>query len=188
MKVRTKDMILVSFFTALTAVGAFIKIPLSPAPITLQFLFTALAGVMLGSRLGALSQIIYVLLGLAGVPVFTKPGGLSYIFEPTFGYLIGFIVGAYVIGKISESIRDINFLKLFLASFLGVVVIYIIGVPYLYIILKHVANANITFSSAAKSGFLIFLPGDLLKCIITALIGTKVIPLIKYDILKYNRL
>jgi biotin transport system substrate-specific component len=70
---------------------------------------------MLGSKLGALSQLIYVVLGLIGIPVFTKGGGLSYIFEPSFGYLIGFILAACII-----------------------------GVPYLYIVLKNVNNVQIT--------------------------------------------
>ena len=61
---------------------------------------------MLGSRLGALSQLVYVVLGLIGIPVFTAGGGISYIFKPTFGYLLGYIIGAYVIGKIAESVKS----------------------------------------------------------------------------------
>ncbi len=91
MKIKTKDMILVALFTVLTAVGAFIKIPIGPAPITLQYLFTALAGVLLGSFLGSLSQLLYIIIGLFGIPIFTSGGGPSYIFNPTFGYLIGFV-------------------------------------------------------------------------------------------------
>ncbi|WP_084758018.1 biotin transporter BioY [Defluviitalea phaphyphila] len=66
---NTKNLILVGIFAALTAVGAFIKIPIPYVPFTLQYLFCALAGIILGSKLGALSQIIYVAVGLAGVPV-----------------------------------------------------------------------------------------------------------------------
>ncbi|QGU96684.1 biotin transporter BioY [Clostridium bovifaecis] len=180
MKITTRDMILVSFFTALTAVGAFLKIPISPAPITMQFLFTAFAGILLGSKLGALSQIIYVVLGLLGLPVFTKPSGLSYVFEPSFGYLIGFIFGAYVIGKISETNSKTSFIRLFLASVVGISVIYLIGVPYLYIILKYAMGTSITFGGALKSGLLIFLSGDITKCIVTAIIGVKVVPRVKH--------
>lgn len=184
MKIKTKDMILVSLFTALAAIGAFIKIPFTPAPITLQFLFIALAGILLGSRLAALSQIIYVLLGLAGVPVFTKPSGPSYIFEPTFGYLIGFIVSAYIIGKISESIKTPSFQKIFLACMFGLIVTYLIGVPYLYMILKYVVKTSITFSGALKAGCLLFIPGDLAKCLVTSLIGVKIAPLLKSQIMQ----
>jgi len=81
MRTKTKNMILAALFAALTAAGALIRIPLGPAPITLQFFFTALAGILLGPYLGALSQLMYVLLGLAGLPVFTAGGGPSYIFH-----------------------------------------------------------------------------------------------------------
>ena len=72
---RTKEIVLFGLFTALTAIGAFIRIPVPVCPFTLQLLFTTLAGLILGSRRGALSVGLYVLLGLSGVPVFTEGGG-----------------------------------------------------------------------------------------------------------------
>ena len=107
MKINTRDLILVSLFTALMVVGAFIKIPFPLLPITLQPFFCAFAGLILGSRLGALSQIIYVVMGLVGLPVFTQGGGLIYVFVPSFGFLLGFILGAYVIGRISENFKKL---------------------------------------------------------------------------------
>ena len=184
MKINTKDMILISLFAALTSIGAFIKIPFTPAPITLQFFFTALAGILLGSKLGAASQIVYVALGLVGAPVFTKPSGPSYIFEPTFGYLIGFIISAYVIGKVVETYKSSNFQNLMLACLLGLLAMYAIGVPYLYIILKYISHSSITFMAALKSGFILFIPGDLVKCIVTSIIGVRVVPILKNQILK----
>lgn len=183
MKINTKDMILVSLFTALTAAGAFIRIPINPTPITLQFLFTALSGVLLGSKLGALSQIIYVVLGLIGIPIFTKPGGPSYIFQPSFGYLLGLIISAYFIGRICE--RDISpsFKKLFLSSLFGLFIDYLIGAPYMYLILNHVMNTPITISDAINLGVIVFFPGDAAKCIATAIIGVKVVPAVKQQIL-----
>ena len=179
MNIKTRDMILVSLFTALTAVGAFINIPIGPAPITLQFLFTALAAILLGSKLGALSQIVYVALGLIGIPIFTGGGGISYIFKPTFGYLIGFIIGCYIIGKLSERIKDTTFLNLFLSIIVGLIVIYLIGVPYMYLILKYVMGVNISILTAIKTGFIVFIPGDILKSILTATIGVKLVPIIR---------
>lgn len=179
MKIKTREMILVALFTALTAVGAFINIPIGPAPISLQFLVTALAAILLGSKLGALSQAVYVVLGLMGIPIFTGGGGISYIFKPTFGYLIGFIVGCYIIGKLSENIKNKTFTKLFLSIMAGIIVIYLIGVPYMFLILKYVMGANITIAGAIKAGFLVFIPGDILKSILSAAIGVKLIPVIK---------
>ncbi len=74
----TKNMILAALFSALTAVGAFISIPAAAAPITMQYFFTLMSGIILGKKWGALSQLIYLLVGLAGFPVFTQGGGLSY--------------------------------------------------------------------------------------------------------------
>lgn len=90
----TRDLVLFALFTALIAIGAFIRIPVPFCPFTLQLLFTTLAGLLLGSRRGAASVAVYVFLGTIGLPVFTSGGGPSYIFQPTFGYLLGFIGGA----------------------------------------------------------------------------------------------
>lgn len=179
MKNKTFKLILVALFAALTAAGAFVKIPIGPVPVTLQFLFIALAGVLLGPYLGALSQLIYVLLGLIGVPLFTLGGGISYIFNPTFGYLIGFILAPIAIGKVSESAKAPTFLRTFLGCMLGIAIIYIIGVPYMYIILKYVNHIEITISKAFVTGFLVFLPGDTVKSVIVAFLGKKLIPIIR---------
>ena len=93
---KTKGVIYCGLFTALIAVGAFIKIPIPVVPFTLQYLFTMLAGLLLGSRLGTVSVLSYMLLGLAGLPIFSEGGGLWYVFKPSFGYIIGFAVGTFV--------------------------------------------------------------------------------------------
>ena len=103
---KIKDLTLMALFAALTAVGAFITIPVPPVPFSLQIFFAILAGALLGSRRGAISVAVYVLLGLCGLPVFTKGAGLSYIFQPTFGYLAGFILGAWLCGRIVELRAD----------------------------------------------------------------------------------
>lgn len=180
MKINTKQMILVALFTALTAIGAFIKIPLGTVPITMQFLFTALAGTFLGARLGALSQLIYVIIGLLGVPVFASgSSGLAALSSTSFGYLIGFIFAAYAIGKIAEKIKNPKFITMFFASIVGIIFVYIIGVPYLYLILKYVVHNNVPFPAVLKTGFVVFIPGDIIKCILVSILSVKIIPRIK---------
>ena len=98
MKVR--EIALCALFIALVAVGAFIRIPVGTDVYTLQFLFTLLAGVLLGARLGAVAVGVYVLMGLVGIPVFASGGGPSYVLQPTFGYLVGFICQAYLTGAL----------------------------------------------------------------------------------------
>ena len=96
-----RKMTFCAIFTALIAVGAFIKIPVPPIPFTLQTMFVVLAGLMLGGNMGGISALLYMILGLIGIPIFTGGGGIGYVLKPTFGYIIGFCVGAYAIGKIS---------------------------------------------------------------------------------------
>ena len=102
---KTKSIIYCGLFTALIAVGAFIKIPVPVVPFTLQYLFTMLAGLLLGARRGSLSVFAYMVLGLAGLPIFTEGGGLWYVFKPSFGYIIGFCLGTYVTGRIAEHLK-----------------------------------------------------------------------------------
>lgn len=178
MPVKTRNLILAALFAALTAVGAFIKIPIGPVPITLQLFFTALSGILLGPYWGALSQVVYVVLGLAGLPIFTAGGGPTYVFNPSFGYLIGFIVGSFVIGKITYRKPNLTFLRALAACFIGTVVIYAFGVPYLYLILHQVAHTPIPFNQALLIGFVVFLPGDITKCVLVALLGKKIVPIL----------
>lgn len=175
---NTRNLILVAMFAALTAIGAFIKIPIPYVPFTLQYLFCALAGVILGSRLGALSQIVYIAIGLLGVPVFTEGGGFSYIFKPTFGYLIGFIIAAYVIGKIRENIKELTFTKAIFMLLSGLFFIYLFGVIYLYISYNLYLGKSISLYFAFFYGFVVCIGGDLVLTVFAAYISIKMLPIL----------
>jgi biotin transport system substrate-specific component len=161
-------MVYAAMFGALTAIGSFIVIPLQPLPMTLQTLFTGLAGVLLGGYTGALSQIIYVLLGIIGLPVFAGgKAGLGTLLGPSGGYLIGFIVGAYIIGKIVEARREPGLAWIVLALVVGNLVIYTLGTLQLSLV---------THFSLLKSllvGVVPFLIGDLLKLMAAAWLALK---------------
>ncbi|KXG78641.1 biotin transporter BioY [Thermotalea metallivorans] len=179
MKLKTRDMILIALFAALTAIGAFIKIynPFNPlVPFTLQFLFCAFAGTLLGARLGLYSQLLYVGIGLMGVPVFTKGGGPSYVFQPTFGYLLGFIFCAWIIGKFTENLKEVKFMKVFLPVVAGLMVIYGIGVPYLYLIVNQYLGKSMSFGAALAAGFTPYILPDLCLSALIAFTSVKVIP------------
>ena len=175
----TRNLILVAMFASLTAIGAFIRVPIPYVPFTLQYLFCALAGLILGSKLGALSQIVYVAVGLAGAPVFTEGGGIGYIFKPTFGYLIGFIVAAYVIGKIRENIKELTFVKTILTLLLGLFFIYLFGVVYLYVSYNLYLGKNISFYFAFFYGFVVCIAGDLILTVFAAYISIKLLPILR---------
>lgn len=175
----TKSIILCAIFAALSAVGAFIRVPFPLIPFTLQFPIVALAGVLLGSRYGMMSQLVYVFVGLVGFPVFTKGGGLNYVFEPTFGYLIGFIIAAYAIGKFLEKTNKYTFWNILLACIIGIMIDYIIGVGYMYLIMTVYLKSAATIWGVAWSGAIIFLPKDIILCALTALLGSKLLPALK---------
>ncbi|MFZ5969381.1 MAG: biotin transporter BioY [Bacillota bacterium] len=173
---KTRDMVLVALFAALTAIGAFIQIPTPIVPFTLQFLFCAFAGVFLGARLGLYSQLLYVGIGLMGVPVFTKGGGPSYVLQPTFGYLIGFILCAYIIGKATENLKEVKFMNVFAPVVAGLLAVYAVGVPYLYFILNNYMGKPFPFMQAVKVGFLVYIVQDLVLSALIAVVATKVVP------------
>lgn len=175
MKITTKELVLIAFFAALTAIGAFIRIPLPYVPFTLQYLFCALSAILLGKRNGMRSQLLYVVIGLIGIPVFTKGGGLQYILQPTFGYLIGFIVGAYIIGLIVTKFKEINFISVFISTTIGLIVIYFFGFIYLMIIENIYLGVNMTIGQSVLAGVAPFLPGDIFLNIIISIITPSII-------------
>lgn len=167
-----------ALFAALTAIGNIISIPIGAVPITLGNMFPILCGILLGARIGAVSQIIYILIGLIGIPVFSGfTGGIGSVISPGFGYLLGFILSAAVSALITKNMKNISFLKLLLVSILADFSIYIIGIPYLYFIMKSILLKNITFMYVMKIGVIVFIPGDLAKMVICAFLGSKLKPI-----------
>ncbi len=162
-------------FTALTVISAYIKIPLQIIPISLQTTVVILSGALLGSRMGALSQILYLTLGLIGLPVFTQGGGISYVLKPSFGYIIGYIFASYVIGRVIEWQKNTKLSTLLTANLCGLLAIYLVGVPYMYGLMNYVIATPITLVQAVYTGFLVFLPKDLLVVFIVAFISQKIL-------------
>lgn len=170
MKNQIRSLVMVPFFTALTAVGAFIKIPIPYVPLTLQTLMVMFAALILGSRLGALSQLLYLLIGILGLPVFAQGGGPAYVLQPSFGFIIGFIPGAFIMGKIVEDSQNLTFFRTICALIAGQIIIYLIGLSYLYLNLNYIIQKPISLYTTLKVGFFIFIPGDILKTLIAAFV------------------
>lgn len=178
-RLSTFDMMVVGLFAALIAVGAFIKIPLGPVPFSMQFLFCALAGVLLRKELAFFSVAIYVAIGLLGVPVFTKGGGIGYVLQPTFGYLIGFMCAAYMIGFALEKLGDRKPAHYLLSIISGLMIVYAIGVGYLFAILNLYMGKAVSLGAAVKIGFLPFLIPDLGWSVLVVVIAMAVRPQLK---------
>ncbi|MEA4815014.1 MAG: biotin transporter BioY [Oscillospiraceae bacterium] len=174
---KTRDIVLTALFAALTAIGAFIRIPTPWSSFTLEIFFVCMAGILLGAKLGALSQVIYVALGLIGLPIFTSGGGPGYVFQPTFGFLLGFIAAAFVIGKIAGGSASVP--RIIAGCVAGLAVIYAIGLPYMALIINAYLGKNLSFTAILWAGMIPFLPYDALKIAITAMLCRKLVPLLK---------
>ena len=164
---NTRTLTRTALFAALTAAGAFIRIPLGYSSITLQFFFTAMAGCLLGPVWGPVSQTVYVALGLIGLPIFTQGGSLTYLLQPTCGFLIGLIPAAWVIGLLTAH-RPPHPVRTALACLAGLAVLYAVGLPYMAVILNQYMGKAMDFSAILWAGMLPFLPGDMLKIAVTA--------------------
>lgn len=178
---ETKNMILCAMFVTLIAAGAFIKIPIPVVPFTLQYLFTMLAGLLLGGKLGCLSVCVYILLGLLGLPVFAQGGGIGYIFQPSFGYIIGFAAGAYVTGAIANGKGNPGYPRLLAANFIGLGIVYFFGMAYYYLMSNFYLGTPIGLWPLFLYCFLLAVPGDIVLCIVGAVLGKRMIPVIRAE-------
>ena len=168
-----REIVLCGLFIALITVGTFIRIPVGTDVYTLQFMFTLLAGLVLGARLGAIAVGSYVLLGLVGVPVFASGGGPAYLLQPTFGYLLAFILQAWFCGFYSRRSHDISFRSLLAANLGGMAIVYLFGITWFYLVSNFVIDAPIPLWTAILyCGILQAVP-DYLLCLAAAAIGLR---------------
>ena len=177
---QIKHLVLIALFAALIAVGAFLRIPVPVVPFTLQYLFVMLAGLLLGSRDGAWSVVGYIVIGLLGLPVFAGGGGFSYVLQPTFGYLIGFAVAAAWIGAMTRQ-PSAGFGRLLRANLLGLIPVYGLGMLYYWLIYTFYVGTSIGFSTLFLYCFVLAVPGDIVLCILAALLARRLIPVVRKE-------
>lgn len=179
----TRDVVLVALFAAIVAVlGVFppITVPALGVPITAQTLGVMLAGGILGARRGALALLLFLALVAVGLPLLAGGrGGIGVFFGPTGGFLLGWVVAAYVVGLMVErSWGGLNLVRAFLACVVGgILVLYAIGIPWVAFV------AKIPFA-AAFTGSVAFVPGDIVKALVASAIIVAVArsyPIIRAD-------
>lgn len=182
-KLSVKEIVCGGMFTALVAVGAFIQVPVPGVDyFTLQFLFVLLAGMVLGRKMGIVSVSVYVLLGLCGLPVFAAGGGIAYIFRPSFGYLLGFILAAFAVGAVVEKSGVQGYGKYLMAAFAGFLVTYSIGLVYKYLMLNLYVGEKTAFVMVIADCFPLDMPGDIVLCFLSAALAVRLVPAVR-DIL-----
>jgi biotin transport system substrate-specific component len=165
-RVRARDATLVLAGALLTVLGAQISIhiPPSPVPVTGQTLAVVVAGAALGARRGAASQALYLILGFF-LPVYADGAhGFDVVWGATGGYLVGFVIAAWAIGRLAELGADRR-VPLAIATFAGgQLVIFAIGVPWLK------ASTGMSWETAIHDGFLIFIVGGVIKAVAAGLL------------------
>ena len=162
---------------AVTAVAAQITLPVFPVPFTLQVLAVVLSGLLLGPRYGALAQVIYLLVGAAGAPVFAEfSGGLWRILGPTGGYLVSYPLAAAIAGlaapTMARAARSRALSYGFICGCAGLTVIYAIGAGWLVVV------TDLPLTVAVAQGVLIFVPSDLIKVALAALVAVATAPVV----------
>ncbi len=172
---RTKKIALCALFVALHIVGGFVRIPAPLAPITLQLQIALLAGILLGGKWGSLSVLFYLALGLMGLPVFASGGGIAYVLQPTFGYLIGLAVSAFLSGKIVRS-GVITYPRIAVALSVGVAIAYAIGLFYAACILTLYLNQTIYLWEFLLGYLLLTLPKDIILTALTIPLAKRLLP------------
>ena len=157
------DLVLVSAGAALTAIAAQVLVPLWPVPITGQTLAVLLVGSSLGALRGALSMVLYVAMGILGLPVFSEAtSGVDVAFGPTGGYIFGFVFAAAFTGWIAQRSWDRRILRAILAFVGGTVVTFAIGLPWLAL------SLGLGFGATLAAGLYPFMVGGVVKLLIAA--------------------
>ena len=170
------DLVLIASGAALTAVAAQIVVPLWPVPMTLQTFAVLLVGTSLGPVRGALSMGLYLVVGVAGLPVFAQAKSGSLFSLTSGGFIIGFILAAALVGWLAQREWDRRVVGTLVSFLAGTVVIYAVGLPWLYVSLSNLGPAvwhdllgfDTVLGATFGAGILPFLVGDLLKALLAA--------------------
>lgn len=176
MKLTIKEMTLVAIFPAMMAATAGVTIPMGQLPpVSLQTLFVFLAGLTLGPKLGAFSMIIYIMLGLIGIPVFSGYKGIEAFLTGSGGFIISFVIAAFLSGYIKNvKILNNEYLNLFILIFLVNILIYMIGSTYV----AYLFELNYWL---VLSGMYIYMIGDIIKIITAIYVYTRIRTHITYE-------
>lgn len=168
---KTKKLILCSLFICLITAGAYIKIPFPAMPLNLQLPFVILCAILLDRKSATVCTLVYLVMGLAGLPVFSLGGGISYVIRPTFGYIVSFIPCAFVVSTLSKR-KNCSFKAYLLSAIAGAFTIHIIGIGYFIILNKFYLHTASDLQTLALP-LLAALPKDIFMCFAVAAIGKR---------------
>lgn len=178
---QTKDMTLCAFFTILIIIASKIVIPVGIIPLTLQTMVVFLSGVLLKPKQIFLSYGLFIMMGLLGLPVFANGGGISYVLQPSFGFLLSFPIAAGFLSILRHKFHLHTTMQLLPICMLALFIIYTIGCIYMYGILNFYMGANKDFASVLAIGALPFVISDSISAVLGSLCALRLanIPVIE---------
>ena len=166
-----------SVFVVLMIIAAKISIPFYPVALTFQTVIAVSAGLLLGAKYGASSIAVYVFMGLLGLPVFANGGGFAYVVQLSFGYTLGFIGAAFSAGMVAGR-GELTLRRSLFSAVVGFLVNYLIGIPYFACIwCWYLHNSGLW--QIILTGNLLYMPKDLLLCVLAAVLAWRIRPLLE---------
>jgi len=173
---KTRKLAMTSVMAALMCLAGMLLHWVSPAlvPFSVLPVLVFMSGIILGAEYAAMAMLVYLVLGLFGLPVFSSApfGGVGYILKPTFGFLLGNVAAAYVVGRVY---REGSQWWAIVGVLAGLITLYLFGLSYLYIILHWVLHRPTSVAGVMMIGFVPFILGDLIKAGIAVWVGQEVV-------------
>lgn len=183
MKLKTKDVAICGLFIAFIAIGAFLKISI-PLPVydmsfTLQWLFVVCSALLLEQKQAVTVVGLYLVMGLAGIPIFAHGGGIGYVLRPGFGFLLGFFVAVIIISCMIKSFSRERFFGYLFSSFVGMIAYYAIGAVYFYIMTNLYLKTSVDFKTVVITYCLVTVLPDFALCVIASALSLRLKPILK---------
>jgi len=171
--VNLKHFIQIAMFAALTGLGSFVRIPFPLVPVTMQTFFVYLSGDLLGRERGALSQILFLAVGLAGIPVFSMGGGIGYVLKPSFGYLLAFPAASWIAGALLVKLKGKY--RYYISNVCAAGMVFTAGAFYLYLSSRLFLHIDLSIKTALWTGIVILLPGEIIKILFASEVSHRIL-------------
>ena len=174
---NSQKIAITGLLTALVAVSAFMRIPTPFMPLTMQVFVVLLAPMLVGAKYSFAAVAMYIVIGLAGFPIFANGGGPAYVLQPTFGFLIGFLMSTIPCGLLSRNKN--GYLSLFLSGLAALVTLHLFGGIGFWLSLNLVQGKEVSLYKAATLAVIPFIIPDMIKLAVAALTAYKVKPALR---------
>lgn len=179
---KTRELVSNALMITLLIVSAQITIPMQPVPLTLQTLVVMMMGCLLSPKNAFLSILGYIILALAGLPIFAGfSGGLSSILSPSFGFILSWLVAAPAQASLLKKLKKQAWSHYFSSCCLNFILTYTIGLPYMAFILNIYLGQGMAIGQILMLGFIPFILGDFLKMLAASFISWRLSPTIRVD-------